>query len=382
MNSRSQLMRRPYGPQPISPYRSGGAAVPVRIGRQVELIDRKLLHAYLPNLTTTHRSYNGIVDLNTILHTMRPSRIQPAILKDTLTYLLDSLSRHPQDFHTTNLDLQTWLESTLYSPQWHYPPYHLFGTTYQYFSSLAYLASHFESPRLRKTVVHFWTHHGSAIASREREPQALYDWSLAIYKSIRNQEDLIECFRIIVMSRPDIGMQMSRIARRNPTASTQMICHGMNQIIERIEESELPLVRQGQNNYFRREAGSRMLGVPPSRRMAMSPHGGGGGGGRARRPGLGRTLSGTLVPRNAGGVPVKTVVKMEKKRVDFLEDRLDRLEGGVQELAEETALRNTKAMRNWRKRDYDWDDNDAWDEDSLWSEFSDLEDDDDDDSYM
>lgn len=375
---RNQLMRRPYGPQPISPYRGGGAAVPVRIGRQVEPIDKQVLHAFLPNLTTVHRSYNGIVDLNTLLHTMRPSRIQPTMLKDTLTYLLDSLARHPQDFHTTNLDLQTWLESTLQSPQWHYPPYHLFGTTYQYFSSLAYLASHFDSPRLRKTVVHFWTHHGSTIASREREPQALFDWSLAIYKSIRNQEDLIECFRLIVMSRPDFGMQMSRIARRNPTASTQMICHGMNQIIERIEESELPLVRQGRNNYFRREAGSRMLGVPSSRRMAVSPY----GAGRGRRPGIGRTLSGTLVPRHAGGVPVKTAVKMEKRRVDFLEERLDRLEGGVQELAEETAVRSTKGMRNWRRRDYDRDEDDVWDEESRWSEYSDLEDDDDDDTWM
>lgn len=374
MMPRNQLMRRPY-----PSYRSGGAAVPVRIGRQVELIDRQLLHAYLPNLTTTHRSFNGVVDLNTLLHTMRPGRIQHTILKDTLNYLLDSLARHPQDFHTTNLDLQTWLESTLQSPQWHYPPYHLFGTTYQYFCSLAYLASHFESPRLRKTIVHFWTHHGSAIASREREPQALFDWSLAIYKSIRNQEDLIECFRIIVMSRPDFGMQMSRIARRNPTASTQMICHGINQIIERIEESELPLVRQGRNNYFRREAGSRMLGVPP-RRMAASPH----GAGRMRRPGFGRTLSGTLVPRHAGGVPVKTMVKMEKKRVDFLEDRLDRLEGGVQELAVETAVRSTKGMKNWGRRDYGMDDDDVWDEESRgWSEYSDLEDDnDDDDSLM
>ncbi|TLD38769.1 putative proteasome subunit alpha type-1 [Venturia nashicola] len=378
MMPQSRLLRRPYGPRPIPPYRSAGAAVPVRIGRQVELIDRRLLHAYLPNLTTTHRSHNGVVDLNTLLHTLRPSRIQPALLKDTLTYLLDSLARHPQDIHTTNLDLQTWLESTLQSPQWHYPPYHLFGTTYQYFSSLAYLASHFDSPRLRKIVVHFWTHHGSTIASREREPQALYDWSLAISKSIRNQEDLIECFRIIVMSRPDFGMQMSRIARRNPTASTQMICHGLNQIIERIEESELPLGRQGRNNYFRREAGSRMLGVPPSRRTAVSPY----GGGRARRPGIGWTLSGTLAPRYVGGAPLKTVVKMEKRRVDFLEDRLERLEGGVKELAEETVLRNTKGMRNWRKGDYDLDDDDVWDEDSHWSELSDLEDDDDDDSWM
>ncbi|QDS71009.1 hypothetical protein FKW77_007872 [Venturia effusa] len=376
MISRNQLMRRNYEPQPIPSYRRGGAAVPVRIGRQIELVDRQLLHAYLPNLTNVHRSYNGIVDLNNLLHTMRPSRIQPHMLKDTLTYLLDSLTRHPQDFHTTNLDLQTWLESTLQSPQWHYPPYHLFGTTYQYFASLAFLATHFDSPRLRKTVVHFWTHHGSTIASREREPQALYDWSLAIYRSIRNQEDLIECFRIIVMRRPDFGMQMSRIARRNPTASTQMICHGINQIIERIEESELPLVRQGRNNYFRREAGSKMLGIPPARRMAVSPY----AAGRTRRPA--RTLSGTLVPRHAGGVPVKTMMKMEQRRVDFLEDRLDRLEGGVQELAEKTAIRTPKNVRNSRRRVYDLDDDDLWDEESRWSEFSDLEDDDDDDLWV
>lgn len=121
-----------------------------------------------------------------------------------------------------------------------------------------------------------------------------------------------------------------------------------------------------------------MLGVPASRRMAVSPY----GAGRGRRPGIGRTLSGTLVPRHAGGVPVKTVVKMEKRRVDFLEERLDRLEGGVQELAEETAVRSTKGMRNWRRRDYDKDEDDVWDEESRWSEYSDIEDDDDNDTWM
>ena len=70
-----------------------------------------------------------------------------------------------------------------------------------------------------------------------------------------------------------------------------------------------------------------------------------------------RTLSGTLIPRGAGGVPVKTVVKMEKRRVDMIEDRLNQLEGGVQELAEHTVARDLRGLR-----DDPYDDLSAWDD--------------------
>lgn len=79
---------------------------------------------------------------------------------------------------------------------------------------------------------------------------------------------------------------------------------------------------------------------------------------RTRRPGFARTLSGTLVPKGAGGIPVKTVVKMEKRRVDCLEDRLNQLEGGVQELAQQTAERHMRGdgvlddVSNWSDSDY------------------------------
>lgn len=111
------------------------------------------------------------------------------------------------------------------------------------------------------------------------------------------------------------------------------------------------------------------MGLSSRRIGGMGPY----GPGRMGRPVFGRTLSGTLVPRNAGGVPITTVVKMEKRRVDHLEDRLEQLEGGVQELGELTVGRGA------RRRDMDRYENDLWDDESSWS--SDMDDDDDTDSW-
>jgi hypothetical protein len=167
------------------------------------------------------------------------------------------------------------------------------------------------------------------------------------------------------MSRPDFGLQMNRIVRRDPTLSTQMICHGINQIIERIEEADLPLIRQGRG-YFRRGTGMTVM-----RRREISPMAGRGrlgwdgfSGRRGRPAMMVRTLSGTLVPRGAtGGVPVQAAVKQTKRRVDRIEDRLERLEGGVQELAEHTVGRDLR-RDNWNDDASNWSDSevDEWDE--------------------
>jgi hypothetical protein len=67
-NTNALALTRRLGPQPIIPFRNG-PAVPIRIGRHIEMVDRQTLHHYLPNLSTTYRGLNGIIDLNHLIQT-------------------------------------------------------------------------------------------------------------------------------------------------------------------------------------------------------------------------------------------------------------------------------------------------------------------------
>jgi hypothetical protein len=333
-----QLARQFRGFGPIAPFRRG-AVIPIRIRGHVEVVDIQVLFAYLPNLREGYHGLNfdGTLDLFQIVYNAaiaQGARIQPKIWERTAKTLIRSLSNNcVREIRTTNLDLMNYLEQSFHGPQTPpFPVYHRFGQTYQVFSCIAFLAEKFDSSRLRKTLVHFFSRFGSKIAKYEGSEEALFDWSKEIYKSLHSQEDLLECFRQIVLYRPDFVRMVEVMAMQHGTPTSLAVYQSIAAIAGALRESDMAVIPRGRG-YVRR-------GPSMARRMGPWPFAV-----RARRPGYSRTLSGTIFPRRAGGIPPRAMMRQER-RVNQLENRLARVERGVGILAEQEVKREMSDVRD------------------------------------